>query len=116
MALLDGTGLGKAVLGVGAATLFGVYADLAYNAFSATNSSPQTTELFAKDRSDTLWKYVKLGHIQVFGLAGLAAGLLVLSGQRRLAVWPLAGAGVVSAAMHGMYWHALKAGGGAKPN
>jgi len=46
------------------AVLFGVAADLVYNVFSATNSSPQTTELFAADRAATLWKYVKLGGVQ----------------------------------------------------
>lgn len=118
MALTDGlasAGLGKAVLGVGAASLLGIYADLAYNAFSATNSSPQTTELFAKDRSETLWRYVRLGHVQVFGFAGAASVLLWISGQRSLAVWPLIGAGTVAACMHAMYASALKKGGGTKP-
>lgn len=110
MAVLDGAGVGRVVLGVGAATLFGVYADLAFNIMSATNSSPQTTELFAKDRSDTLWKWVKVGDAAILGFGAFGAGLLVMSGQRKLAIWPLVGSGAVAVAMHGMYSHAVSAG------
>lgn len=86
-----------------AAVSFGVYAGLAYNLYSATNSSPQTTELFAGSRSETLWKYVKIGHGQaiVFGLFG---SLLDRS------LWPLFGTLSIGAVMHGMYAHALAAG------
>lgn len=94
------------LLGAGtAAVLFGVYADLAYNTYSATNSSPQTTELFAGERSDTLWKYVRLGALQVAAL-GLFGAYLAKSW------WPLIGALCVAAVMHWMYSHALQAGGG----
>jgi hypothetical protein len=89
-----------------AAALFGVYADLAYNAYSATNSSPQTTELFASERSDTLWKYVRLGGVQILAL-GVFGTLVARS------LWPLLGVLVVGAAMHLMYSHALRAGGAA---
>jgi hypothetical protein len=89
----------------GAAILFGVYADLAYNTYSATNSSPQTTELFAGERSDTLWKYVKLGGLQVLALGAFGA---LLAGQ--MWMWPLLGVASVMIAMHLMYSHALKAG------
>lgn len=94
-----------------AAVLFGVYADTAYNAYSATNSSPQTTELFARDRSDTLQKYVNLGHLQVVALAGVGAGLLWVTGHKALALWPIIGAGTVAIAMQAMYSHALRVGG-----
>lgn len=93
--------------GLGAAALFGIYADLAYNTYSATNSSPQTTELFAGDRSKTLWKYVVIGDVQVIGL-GLFGSVISKSG------WPLFGAVAVGLVMHGMYAHALKAGGGSR--
>lgn len=86
-----------------AALAFGVYADLAYNTYSATNSSPQTTELFAGEREDTLIKYVTLGHCQVAAL-GLFGAFLDKS------VWPLVGAGSVAIIMHLMYAHALAAG------
>jgi len=90
-----------------AAVLFLAAADAAYNAYSATNSSPQTTELFAGDRAATLWKYVKLGHVQVIGLIGFAA---IVANKQGLAMWPILGGGAVAVAMHGMYWHALQAG------
>ena len=92
-----------------AAVRFLAAADAAYNAYSATNSSPQTTELFAGDRADTLWKYVKLGHVQVAGIVGFAA---FIASKQGLAWWPILGGGVVAIAMHGMYSHALNAGKG----
>jgi hypothetical protein len=90
-----------------AAVLFLAAADAAYNAYSATNSSPQTTELFAGERANTLWKYVKLGHVQVAGIIGFAA---YIASKQGLAVWPLLGGGAVALAMHGMYAHALASG------
>lgn len=96
------------VRSVTAAVSFGVYADLAYNLYSATNSSPQTTELFAGDRSKTLWKYVIVGHIQAVAL-GVFGSIL----DRTL--WPLFGTLSIGAVMHGMYAHAVKAGQGIAP-
>ena len=98
-----------ASLGTEDAIAFGVACDLTYTVFGATNSSPQTTELFAGDRADTLWKYVKLGHVQVAGIVGFAA---FIASKQGLAWWPLLGGGVVAVAMHGMYSHALKSGKG----
>lgn len=91
-----------------AAISFGVYADLAYNLYSATNSSPQTTELFAGDRSETLWKYVVVGHVQAVAL-GLFGSLLDRS------LWPLFGTLSIGGVMHCMYKHALHAGRGEAP-
>ncbi len=95
------------VLGGGSADAiaFGVAADLVYNIFSATNSSPQTTELFSKDRAATMWKYVRLGGVQSILLVGLMA-------WRGRTIWPILGGGVAGGAMWMMYRHALKAGGG----
>ena len=92
-----------------AAVLFLASADAAYNAYSATNSSPQTTELFAADREQTLMKYVKLGHVQVAAIVGFAA---FIAHKQGLAMWPILGGGSVALAMHLMYGHALKAGKG----
>jgi hypothetical protein len=89
--------------GAAAAALVGIYADLAYNTYSATNSSPQTTELFAGDRADTLWKYVKLGHAQAL-VIGVFGSWLARS------LWPLFGVVIVAVIMHGMYSHAVEAG------
>jgi len=94
--------------GASNAVIFGVYAALAYDIMSSTNSSPQTTELFAGDRSETLMKYVKIGDVQIiaFGLFGS-----LLEGNW----WPLAGCLSVGAIMHGMYAHALNAGMNSAP-
>lgn len=86
----------------------GVYANLAYQIYSATNSSPQTTELFAVDRADTLWRYVRLGGFQVAGFAILGA-LLDRS------AWPLVGAFSAALAMHLMYKQALDRGRNVPP-
>lgn len=100
----------KVIAGATAAGLFGIYADLAYNTYSATNSSPQTTELFAGDRSDTLMKYVMIGHMQALGI-GILGTVLARN------FWPLVGTVSVGVIMHGMYVHAVNAGQGqAKPD
>jgi hypothetical protein len=85
------------------AIAFGVAADLVYNVFSATNSSPQTTELFAGERSATMWKYVKLGGLQGAVLVGIMA-------VRGKSVWPILGGLVAGGAMWWMYRHALQEG------
>jgi hypothetical protein len=92
------------------AIAFGVAADLVYNVFSATNSSPQTTELFAADRADTLWKYVKLGGAQSVILIGIMA-------YRGRSAWAIAGGALAGGMMWAMYAHALKSGnaGGVTP-
>jgi hypothetical protein len=91
------------IAGATAAGLFGIYADLAYNTYSATNSSPQTTELFSGEREDTLWKYVIIGHFQAVAI-GLLGSLLARKW------WPLVGTVTVGAIMHALYRHALNAG------
>lgn len=95
------------VIGPSAALALGVYADLAFNAYSALNSSPQTTELFAAEREETLMKYVLIADAVV-----LAFGILgSLLGQNP---WPFIGAGVVMAGMHLLYVHAAKSGTGSE--
>lgn len=98
----------RIVAGAVGAALFGIYADLAYNTYSATNSSPQTTELFSGEREQTLWKYVTFGHAQAFAI-GLFGSVL----SRKW--WPLLGTVTVGVIMHVMYQHALKAGAGKRP-
>lgn len=93
----------KTIRSASAAVAFGVYADLAYNLYSATNSSPQTTELFAGERYNTLWKYVTIGHLQAFAL-GVFGSILDRSW------WPLFGTVTIGAVMHGMYSHAVNQG------
>ena len=92
------------------AVLFGVAADLVYNVFSATNSSPQTTELFAADRAATLWKYVKLGGVQSAVLIGIMAARGGTDGW-----WAVFGGGAAGVMMWLMYRHALRAGTSGQP-
>lgn len=90
------------------ALAFGIAADLVYNVMSATNSSPQTTELFAGDRSQTLWKYVRMGLAQ----SALLVGIMAIRGR---SIWPILGGVAAGAAMHLMYSHALQAGQSKSP-
>jgi hypothetical protein len=98
----------RVLAGATAAGLFGIYADLAYNTYSATNSSPQTTELFSGEREQTLWKYVLIGHAQA-----LAIGVFGTILSRK--AWPLIGTVTVGAVMHAMYRHAMNAGKAQRP-
>jgi hypothetical protein len=102
----DSDGMRTATGGGMKAVAFGVAADLVYNIYSATNSSPQTTELFASDRSETLWKYVKLGGAQALVLVGIMAA----RGGVETGVWALAGGAMAALFMHLMYRHALSSG------
>ena len=97
--------------GASGAALFGIYAAVAYDVMSSTNSSPQTTELFAADRAVTLWKYVQMGDMQIAGFAVLGA-VLAPAGEW---IWPVAGAALAGLIMHCMYAHALASGQAAAP-
>lgn len=93
----------------GAAMLFGVYIDASYNVVSANLSSPQTTELFAQDRADTLWKHVIRADAQLAGITLL--GMWIAQAEQPGAwVWPLIGAAVSGVIMHASYAVALSQG------
>jgi len=81
-----------------------VYAALTYDIISATNSSPQTTEINASVRAETLMKWVKLGLAQaaLFAILGTA-----LDNQR----WPPAlGSGLAGILLWIQYVHAKNSG------
>lgn len=81
-----------------------VYATLMYDVISATNSSPQTTEINAAKRGATLMKWVHLGLIQ--GTAFVFIGML-LDKER----WPpLLGGGLAGVLLYAQYRYALKSG------
>jgi hypothetical protein len=80
-----------------------IYAALAYDIISATNSSPQTTEINALARSDTLMKWVNIGMLQIAGFAILG---VMLDGT----LWPAVGAGLGGGLMYAQYRHAQAAG------
>ena len=84
---------------------FMVGAGLVYEIIAAACSSPQTAEINASSRADTLMKWVHVGLLQSAGFIAVAAFV-----DRKHA--PAIIAGVVSAAviMYGSYLHALAAG------
>lgn len=89
--------------GTSVAILVGVYATFALDVFSTLNSSPQTTELFAGEREDSLMHWVMIGTA-----VGVGGGVIasVVSGR----VWPLVATVVVSLGMLWTYKHAVKRG------
>ncbi len=81
-----------------------VYAALVYDIVAATNSSPQTTEINAAKRADTLMKWVYLGLAQ----AGFFVAVGVLLDNRR---WPpLLGGGIAGILLWWQYEHAKQSG------
>jgi hypothetical protein len=87
---------------------FGVYAALTYDVISATNSSPQTTELNAAQRAETLMKWVRIGLLQAAGFALFGAWVESRTGGTPAA--PLLGAGVAAVLLWAQYVHAKNAG------
>ena len=87
-----------------AAVKVAVYAALTYDIISATNSSPQTTEINAAARAETLMKWVKIGLLQAAVFAGIG---IYLDKDR----WPPAvGAGLAGALLWVQYVHARNEG------
>lgn len=87
------------------AILLGVYATFALDVYGTFNSSPQTTELFAKDREDTLMHWVVIG-----GGAAVAGGAIGSVFTRSLV--PLAATAGIVLMMHLLYRHACARGKG----
>jgi hypothetical protein len=88
----------------GAAVKVAVYAALMYDIISATNSSPQTTEINAAARADTLMKWVHLGLAQGVIFVGIG---MMLDKER----WPpLLGGGLAALLLYAQYIHAKNSG------
>ena len=85
------------------AILFGVYAAVVYDIISATNSSPQTTEINASVRAHTLMKWVNLGLLQ-------AAGFVLLGAIAARSTAPIAGGGAAGILLWLQYRHARQKG------
>lgn len=85
------------------AILIGVWATFALDVYSTLNSSPQTTELFAKDREDSLMHWVSIGALVAVGGGFIAS---VVSWK----AWPLVATVGVAAMMHFFYTHAKNRG------
>lgn len=93
--------------GSGAVTM-AVFATLMYDVISATNSSPQTTEINAKTRADTLMKWVHLGLAQ--GLIFVGIGIVLERRAGRSPWAPVLGGGLAAALLYGQYVHARNNG------
>ena len=86
------------------AIVIAIYAALTYDIVAATNSSPQTTEINAAKRADTLMKWVYLGLAQ----AALFVAIGTILDKRR---WPpLVGGGLAGALLWAQYVHAKRSG------
>lgn len=84
---------------------FLVAAGIVYEIIAAACSSPQTTEINADTRADTLFKWVNIGMVQAALFIGAAA---YFDKANRPAI--IAGGSVAGALMYGQYWHARAAG------
>ena len=84
---------------------FLVSAGVMYEIIAAACSSPQTTELNADKRADTLMKWVNLGILQGVLFVGLAALF-----DRRHSLPILAGGGLAAVLLFAQYTHARSAG------
>ena len=94
--------------GLGAAGTLGIFAALTYDIVAAACSSPQTTEINADSRADTLMKWVYLG----LGQAALFTALgMYLQRSEGKPTWPpLVGSGLAGGLMWASYVHAKRAG------
>lgn len=88
---------------LGMVGVLGIYATFALDCYSTFCSSPQTTELNAKARADTLMKWVTIG-----GAVALTGGVLATMYSGSPA--PLIGVGGITVLMYWMYLHAKKSG------
>lgn len=91
--------------GDGSGTAFLVSAGIVYEIIAAACSSPQTTEINASTRADTLMKWVHLGLVQSALFVGAAA---VLDPPHRTEI--IAGGATAAALMYAQYLHARSAG------
>jgi hypothetical protein len=89
----------------GAGVAFLVGGGIVYEIVAANCSSPQTTELNASARADTLMKYVHLGLVQ--SAVFVAVAMKFDKAHAR----PILAGGVLAAAfMYGLYGHAKREG------
>jgi hypothetical protein len=87
------------------AIAFMVAAGLVYEIIAAACSSPQTAEINAKSRSDTLMKWVKIGLVQAAFFVIVAAVI-----ERNKAIPILTGGALAGGIMGAMYIHANMSG------
>jgi len=85
-----------------------IYAALTYDIISATNSSPQTTEINAQKRAPTLMKWVYIGLAQAVFFA--AMGYYFERKSNRPGWPPVMGVAIAGALLYFQYAHAMRAG------
>lgn len=88
------------------AAVIGVSAAVVYDVISATNSSPQTTEINAAARSETLMKWVHIGLAQAI----LFVLIMVIAEPPGKKWRPLLGGGLAAVLLYGQYVHARNSG------
>lgn len=88
------------------AAVIGIYAAVVYDVISATNSSPQTTEINAEARADTLMKWVHIGLAQ----AALFVFIGVMAEPDGKKWRPLVGGLTAMLLLYGQYIHAKNSG------
>lgn len=86
-------------------TAFLVSAGIVYEIVAAACSSPQTTEINASTRADTLMKWVGIGLVQAAGFVTIAA---FMDQRHRLEI--VAGGALGAGLMYASYVHAKRAG------
>lgn len=99
---------GAAGVSTNTAVTIGIFGALTYDVIAAACSSPQTTEINAGARAETLmkWVYVGIGQAAIFTAIGVAAE--ASSGN---SPWPpLIGFGLAASLMWASYAHARSAG------
>lgn len=84
---------------------FIVSAGIVYEIIAANCSSPQTTELNAQARADTLMKWVNIGVAQAAAFVIIAAAF---EPARKKPI--ILGGSLAAAAMYALYYHAKHAG------
>lgn len=89
----------------GTGTAFLVSAGIVYEIIAAACSSPQTAEINAAKRSDTLMKWVHVGIAQAAVFVAIAA---IIDRKHRRAI--IAGGVLAAVLMYGSYRHANSAG------
>ena len=99
----------KGIGGVGAALLFIGAGTNVYDAFSAVMSSPWSTEKFTNTPEDERKgrRYVYHAIIISWIYAGIGAILAYKSAGAKLAIWPVAGALIVTVYMFTLYQQAI---------
>ena len=88
------------------AAVVGVAAAVVYDVISATNSSPQTTEINAAARADTLMKWVHIGIAQ----AVLFVAIMTVAEPSGKKWRPLLGGGLAVILLYIQYVYAKKCG------